>query len=72
MIANTYCDCFSIARDRFEVAGENSDDYKGKETVTSRLKEVWEAKGGQNRKMEARLSQLKIEKKIRFKSLTYG
>ena len=39
MIANTYCDCFSIARDRFEVAGENSDDYKGiKETVTSRLK----------------------------------
>ena len=51
VLATTYCDCFSISRDRFEVAGENSDDYHGKETVTSKLREVWEAKGGQNRKL---------------------
>ena len=54
VLATTYCDCFSISRDRFEVAGENSDDYHGKETVTSKLREVWEAKGGQNRKLEER------------------
>jgi hypothetical protein len=54
VIAASYCDCFSISRDRFEVAGENSDDYRGKEAVTTKLREIWEAKGGQNRKVEER------------------